>query len=230
MADQAGVPAGVLARGLVATTDVPAGQAQPQMDPGGPDPQALLASLGRAGLDVVMSEGQVRVDPYRNGHRSSAPFDCSAWSSQLRNAGSGAAPGWLASTCPLRSTISVGTARTWKRWLSRGAVSTSTFTSFSSPARSVASRSSTGLTIRQGPHQVAHRSTSTGTGACSATSAKSSSPALAIQGRFWWQFPHLGTPSAAAGTRLRLPQCGQAMVLVRAAAGALTPALRPARG
>jgi hypothetical protein len=59
----------VLARGLVATADVPAGQAQPQMDPGGPDPQALLASLGRAGLDVVMDEGQVRVEPYRNGHR-----------------------------------------------------------------------------------------------------------------------------------------------------------------
>jgi hypothetical protein len=61
MADQAGVPAGVLARGLVATADVPAGQTQPQMDPRGPDPQALLTSLGRAGLDVVTDEGQVRV-------------------------------------------------------------------------------------------------------------------------------------------------------------------------
>src|SRR5687767_15934490 len=81
MADQAGVPAGVLARGLVATADVPAGQAQPQMDPGGPDPQALLAALRGPREDILAHEGEVRVEPYRNGHRSSVPFDCSAWSS-----------------------------------------------------------------------------------------------------------------------------------------------------
>src|SRR4051812_5146986 len=189
MTDQSGVPAGVPARGLVATADVPAGQAQPQMDPGGPDPQALLAALRGARDDVLAHEGQVRVQPYWNGHRSSVPFDCSAWSSQLRSAGSGAAPGWRASTSPSRSTIRVGTARAWNRWDNRGAVSTSTFTSLSSPARSVANRSRAGLTIRHGPHQVAQRSTRTGTGARSATSAKSSSPASAIQGRCWWQLP-----------------------------------------
>ena len=77
------------------------------------------------------------------------------------------------------------------------------------PARSVASRSRAGLTIRHGPHQVAHRSTSTGTGACSATSAKSSSPASAIQGRRSWQLPHFGTEPADAGTRFRFRSAGR---------------------
>jgi hypothetical protein len=49
----------------------------------------------------------------------------------------------------------------------RGAASTSTFTSFSWPARSLASCSSAGVTIRQGAHHVAHRSTSAGTLDCS---------------------------------------------------------------
>lgn len=40
-----------------------------------------------------------------------------------------------------------------------------------------------GLTMRQGPHQVAHRSRTTGTVACSTISVKSASPASAIQGR-----------------------------------------------
>ena len=53
-----------------------------------------------------------------------------------------------------------------------GEVSTLTLTSLIFPARSRASCSSAGLTVRQGPHQGAHRSMTTGSLAASATSAK----------------------------------------------------------
>jgi hypothetical protein len=52
-------------------------------------------------------------------------------------------------------------------------------------------------------------STTTGTEAASATSAKLPSPASTIQGSGWWQLPQRGIPSAAAGTRFFRPQCGQ---------------------
>ena len=87
----------------------------------------------------------------------------SAWSSQLRSAATGAAPDCRASICPWSRSSSVGTACTVNRCEIAGALSTSTLTSLSCPARSVASCSSAGLTIRHGPHQGAHRSTSTGT-------------------------------------------------------------------
>ena len=51
---------------------------------------------------------------------------------------------------------------------------------------------SAGLTIRHGPHHGAHMSTTTGTDAASATSAKVSSPASTIQGSGWWQLPQRG--------------------------------------
>ena len=86
--------------------------------------------------------------------------------------------------------------------------------------------------MRQGPHHVAQRSTRTGSRACSATSAKSSSPASAIHGSDRWQLPHLGTPSATAGTRLRVPQCGQVITVERVMGVVLPdgviPAPRPA--
>jgi len=90
-----------------------------------------------------------------------------------------------------------------------GASSTSTFTSFSSPARSRASCSSAGLTIRHGPHHGAHRSTSTGTFERSATSSKVTSSASAIQGSGSWHCAHVGVPLALAGTRFFRPQLGQ---------------------
>lgn len=114
-----------------------------------------------------------------------------------------------------------------KRRASPGLASTSTFTSLIRPARSVASCSRAGLTMRQGPHQVAHRSTSTGTGDRSATSPKSASPASVIHGRCSWQFPHLGRPSPTAGTRLRFPQCGQ-VTTVLWSVPAVIPAPPPA--
>ena len=92
-----------------------------------------------------------------------------------------------AATAPPRRTSRVGMACTPKRCCSFGASSTLTLTSFSRPAISVASCSSAGLTMRHGPHHGAQRSISAGTDACSATSAKSSSPASTIQGSGWWQ-------------------------------------------
>ncbi len=95
-----------------------------------------------------------------------------------------------------------------KRCCSLGESSTLTFTSFRRPAMSVATCASAGLTIRHGPHQGAHRSTTTGTDVRSATSAKVSSPASTIQGRGLWQLPQRGIPAAAAGTRFLGPQFG----------------------
>jgi hypothetical protein len=76
------------------------------------------------------------------------------------------------------------------------------------PTSSAASCASAGLTIRHGPHQGAHKSTSTGTDAFSASSAKLSSPASTIHGSGLWQLSHRGVPGAAAGTRFRRPQFG----------------------
>src|SRR3984885_6135088 len=111
-------------------------------------------------------------------------------------------------TSPLRSSNSVGIACTPNRCCSRGASSTLTLTSLIFPAISVATFSKAGLTIRQGPHHGAHRSTTTGTDAASAISAKVSSPASAIHGSGLWQLPHCGCPDAAAGTRFLRPQFG----------------------
>jgi hypothetical protein len=63
-----------------------------------------------------------------------------------------------------------------------GEVSTFTLTSLTWPARSRASCSSAGLTMRHGPHQGAHKSTMTGILAASATSPKVVSSASAIHG------------------------------------------------
>src|SRR6478735_7959571 len=105
-------------------------------------------------------------------------------------------------------TSNVGMAWISNRRDSPGEVSTSTFTSLTLPARSTASLSSTGLTIRHGPHQAAQKSTRTGTEDCSATTGKSASDADTIQGRSRPQLPQRGCPAAAAGIRLVFPQCG----------------------
>src|SRR5580700_6138852 len=135
----------------------------------------------------------------------------SACSTQDRSAAAGAAPTWREVTFPSRITSSVGMDCTPKRCWSLGESSTLTFTSLRRPAMSVATCASAGLTMRHGPHQGAHRSTTTGTDARSATSAKVSSPASTIQGSGLWQLPQRGTPEAAAGTRFLRPQFGHRM-------------------
>ena len=73
-------------------------------------------------------------------------------------------------------------ACTPNRCMAGGEVSTFTLTSLTLPARSRASCSSAGLTVRQGPDQGAHKSTTTGILAASATSPKVESSASAIHG------------------------------------------------
>src|SRR5690349_3415850 len=80
------------------------------------------------------------------------------------------------------------------------------------PARSPATRSSAGLTMRHGPHQGAQKSTSTGVGDRSTTCVKLSSPASTIHGNGRWHAAQAGAPEAEAGTRLRFRQCGQATI------------------
>ncbi len=106
----------------------------------------------------------------------------SALSTQARRAAMGAAPVCRAATRPSRSTSKVGMACAPNRWDTCGETSTFTLTSLTRPARSRASYSSTGLTMRQGPHQGAHKSTMTGILAASATSPKVVSSASAIHG------------------------------------------------
>ena len=96
-----------------------------------------------------------------------------------------------------------------RRTAARSAAKASTLalTSFTRPARSRASCSRAGLTMRQGPHQGACRSTMAGSLAASATSAKEVSSASAIHGSGRCHLPQRGVPAAAAGTRFAWPQC-----------------------
>src|ERR1700736_4376407 len=90
-----------------------------------------------------------------------------------------------------------------------GALSLLTLTSFSLPGRSVAILSTTGDTIRHGPHHGAEKSTSTGSVLCSTTAGYSASPLSVSHGKVWPQLPQCGTPPAAGGTRFILPQFSQ---------------------
>src|ERR1700733_1689205 len=187
------------------------------MDPRRAELQAFLAALKGARADG--SDGDdIRIHVCR-GHACASLCSASDLSTQLRSAAIGVAPDWRASTWPWCMSSREGTARTGKSVGTAGDWSTSTLTSFNCPARSAASCSNAGLTIRHGPHQVAHKSTSTGTEAFSTTRAKSGPPAEAIHGSHWWQLAQRGFPSAAAGTRFRLPQCGQVTVV-----GSMVPA------
>lgn len=142
-----------------------------------------------------------------------ARLRASAPSSHERRTAAGTAPAWRATAFPSIRITSVGTARMSKRAERRGDLSTSTLTSFTAPARSLAKWSRAGLTSRQGPHHTAQKSTSTGTGDSSAISVKSLSSASTIHGNSWWQFAHLGRPLALEGTRFGLPHRGQAVTL-----------------
>ena len=90
-----------------------------------------------------------------------------------------------------------------------GASSTLTRTTLSFPAWARASLSIVGPTSRQGPHQGAQKSTSTGTLASSACS-KARSSTSTIQRRGVLQTPQRTTPFPLSGIRFVLPQAGQA--------------------
>src|ERR1700704_4970736 len=87
-----------------------------------------------------------------------------------------------------------------------GALSVLTLTSLILPGMSLAICSTTGETTRQGPHQGAQKSTSTGSVLCSTTAGKSGSLASASQGSAAPHEPQCGTPLAAGRTRFVLPQ------------------------
>src|SRR4051794_4216395 len=148
---------GMLQRRRVAAAHVTTGETEPQMYPGRVDPEALLTALWGAGSHRA-DHHQVRVQRLR--HVATCLF--SAESSQGRSTSAGAAPTWREISFPSRSTTRVGIACTSKRCDTWGASSALTLTSLMLPAFSVASCSSTGLTIRQGPHHGAQISTSTG--------------------------------------------------------------------
>src|SRR6185503_2303868 len=92
------------------------------------------------------------------------------------------------------------------------ASSTFSLTTLRCPACSVASRSTAGETMRQGPHHGAQKSTTTGTEAVVSVPNESLS-ASTSHGSLWPQLAHWGTPCADAWTRLRLPQWGQVTIV-----------------
>src|SRR4051812_4382811 len=96
-----------------------------------------------------------------------------------------------------------------------GAESTSSLTTFRSPASARPRRSTIGLTIRHGPHHAAQKSTSTGI-AASIAASKLLESAFTIHGSTVWQTLQRGTPDAATGTRLRVRQLVQAMIATSA--------------
>ena len=148
---------------------------RPDQGPAGSSPAApgMSSECQGGGGEVVVAEPAPPVP---------LALPASAASTQLRSAWTGAAPACRATAWPRCISRRVGTARTSKRSDSFGVSSTFTLTSLTRPAYSRAICSSAGLTIRHGPHQGAHRSTSTGILEPSTTSAKSSSPASAIHG------------------------------------------------
>lgn len=116
---------------------------------------------------------------------------------------------------PPLSISSVGMLCTWKRAAVTGFSSTFSFATRTRPAISAATSSMTGATIRHGPHQGAHKSSSTGSGERS-TSAKNVASVtvtgLLSASRGVLQRPHTAwSPclSLSGGTRLVAPQEGQ---------------------
>src|SRR5215203_1849853 len=102
-------------------------------------------------------------------------------------AAAGCAPRVRFNSRPWAKTARAGIELTWKRWASEGSRSVLTFATRSLPAFPDATRSSSGATILQGPHQDAQKSTRTGTDApatnASNSVSESTSMGLSIGGR-----------------------------------------------
>src|SRR6266498_3607071 len=88
----------------------------------------------------------------------------------------------------------------WWRSASSWFASTSTLTSSNSPARASASRSSTGPSMRQGPHQAAQKSTTTGTW-CERSSTSRSK--LSVVTSIGFVSPSVRQRRAAAGVEVQ---------------------------
>ncbi len=104
--------------------------------------------------------------------------------------------------------------RTWKRSDVAGFSSTFNLPTSSRPAISLASWSTTGAIIWQGPHQGAHISSNTGNGELAISAEKLASVMVrgfAAMESGVLQLPQIGTSdpeSLASGTRLFVPQIG----------------------
>src|SRR3954447_16223985 len=94
----------------------------------------------------------------------------------------------------------------------------SSLTTFNSPARSAAIRSTAGETMRHGAHHVAQKSTKTGTEAAISVS-KLWASASTIHGSAVWQTLQRGTPVGCERIRLRAPQLGQVTIGALAISG-----------
>ena len=84
------------------------------------------------------------------------------WPIHWRTCASGIAPRKPSTTWPPATAMTIGMLCTWSAARSCGFASMSTLASTQSPAASLASFSSTGLSCLQGPHHSAHRSRMTG--------------------------------------------------------------------
>jgi hypothetical protein len=124
----------------------------------------------------------------------------------------------------------VGIACTWNFAAVCGFSSTFSFSTFRRPARSAAILSITGATARQGPHQGAQKSTSTGIGDLSTSCAQFASvPFTGSEGNSGFlQLPQLGTLFVGlAASRFSLPQKEQRVTGVCDAFGACAPWTSP---
>jgi hypothetical protein len=111
-----------------------------------------------------------------------------------------------------RKIISMGIAVTWKRDARPGFSSTFSLPILIRPARSAAICSSTGPTVRQGPHHGAQKSTNTGMGQASTSCSQLLSVTVTglFGNTFCLQAPHVGLSSTRSRKmRLVRPQCAQ---------------------
>jgi hypothetical protein len=119
----------------------------------------------------------------------------------FRSTATGAALTWVSITLPPSRRMRVGIVSTSNRLLKPRRLVGIDLDQLQ-PARKFTSKLLQDRTHhRQGPHQGAHMSTSTGMVEASTMSAKLASDPFTTQCRGVWHFPQRGTPCATAGTR-----------------------------
>jgi Glutamine amidotransferases class-II len=124
-----------------------------------------------------------------------------------------AQPTIRSTSCPSRITTNSGIERAPNRVASPGFASTSTLTTLRCPACFWASCSRTGETIRQGPHQAAQKSTTTGT-EVRVSAANVSPSASTSHASSDLHFGQRGTPWLIGPARLRAPHVWQLMIVI----------------
>ena len=147
--------------------------------------------------------------------RARRPRRARARRGSARPAGRAARPMNSSTTLPSLKAFTAGML--WMRMLgaTRGLASVSTLASATLPSRLVTAFSSTGVSWRQGPHQSAQKSTTTGSSRERSTTSR-------------WKVCIGGVEDHACEDR---PHCDSAMAeIVVEAGGVSSPARRPARG